>query len=106
MSDIVYTIFSPDDPFYPFTKGPHTMIESGFWMELEGEGPVIAKHVAEDYFDDETWQEQFGNDDSAVVVVEVRQPEVNAGFYEVSLERVTKAMAADKLRGDPRKATP
>lgn len=95
-TDIKWSCTSAEDPFYPIAEN-QTAILFGYWADDENneyrERHSAAEAVAEDYFDTFTWEEWFGEDDSAIVRVVITSPESAAGTYEVEMERVIKATA-------------
>jgi hypothetical protein len=93
VSDIIFNIYQPEDPFHRETSRPETIILHGSWMDFEGEGVNIAARVCEDWFDDNTWSQYFGDDIEAAALVEIIEPVINAGFYEVSMTRRVTATA-------------
>lgn len=98
MGEVTFTIFSPEDPWYEMGSG--VALLHGLWSEVEGHGPDCAVEIAEDYFEHEDWEGWFGEDDGAVVIVEVVLPFINRGLYEVCMERKIKATATQTK--DPR----
>ena len=85
-----------EHPFAPIATNHETILH-GFWAEIEGNGADVAKDVCENYFDEETWADYFGEDQiEGGVLLTITSPAPCVGTYQVSMERVVRARAVLK----------
>jgi len=102
MTNVVqWTMFSDSDPWQPFGEFMISDMPRGLCDMSCGRS--VAAMLAQNYFDDDEWDAQFGLEETVRSVwVQLHTPTRIEGFYEVEMRRVTQAEVSTVTQTDPR----
>lgn len=84
MTTVTWRAFLPEDPWAPITDGPQNFdVRRNLRQSYDVHDAI--QEACQSFFAKGNWSEWFGDDDEAVIMVEIVEPAFAAGFYEVAL---------------------
>ena len=91
MTDVRWSLFMEDAPV-PSIKDVTTIL-SDPWADLPGNAATTVATIADDWFNEEQWQEFFGEDWNGCVEMEVAEPDHLSGRWRVEMRLKVDSMA-------------